>query len=143
MDLERHLARYGRLGALMADLLAQHTDYSLYDTLRRLDAVHPVANPSFGQVLIDNASCYYCRSHQYELARHWYLPVMLDRVQAMCKRIEAGDRTPFSYGSAFADELHAKLLKTPLDSMRPTMPRTAETLRKTLRALAETAGNGR
>lgn len=42
-----------------------------------------------------------------------------------------------------ADELHAKLLKTPLDSMRPTMPRTAETLRKTLRALAETAGNGR
>ena len=68
---------------------------------------------------------------------------MLDRVQAMRKRLAAGDRTPFSYGSAFADELHAKLLKTPLDSMRPTMPRTAETLRKTLRALAETAGNGR
>ena len=142
-DLERHIARYERLGALMADLLAQHTDYSLYDTFRRLDAVHPIANPSFGQVLIDNASCYYCRSHQYELARHWYLPVMLDRVQAMRKRLAAGDRTPFSYGSAFADELHAKLLKTPLDSMRPTMPRTAETLRKTLRALAETAGNGR
>lgn len=41
---------------------------------------------------------------------------------------------------AFAD---GRKLKGPLDSMRPTMPRTAETLRKTLRALAETAGNGR
>jgi hypothetical protein len=143
MDLERHIARYERLGALMADLLAQHTDYSLYDTLRRLDAVHPVANPSFGQVLIDNASCYYCRSHQYELAQHWYLPVMLDRTKAMRARLSADDRTPFSYGSEFSDALHAKLLKTPLDSMRPTMPRTAETLRKTLRALAETADNGR
>jgi hypothetical protein len=143
MDLERHLARYGRLGALMADLLAQHTDYSLYDTFRRLDAVHPVLNPEFGQVLIDNASCYYCRSHQYELAQHWYLPVMLDRTRAMRARLAADDRTPFTYGSEFSDELHAKLLKTPLDSMRPTMPRTAETLRKTLRALAETAGNGR
>ena len=141
MDLERHLARYGRLGALMADLLAQHTDYSLYDTFRRLDAVHPVLNPEFGQVLIDNASCYYCRSHQYELARHWYLPVMLDRTRAMRARLAADDRTPFTYGSEFSDALHAKLLKTPLDSMRPTAQRTSEMLRKTLRALADVVGD--
>ena len=142
-NLKQHLARYERLGALMADLLAQHTDYSLYESFRRMDAVFPVINPSFGQVLIDNASCYYCRSHQYELARHWYLPVMLDRAKAMRSRLAAADRTPLSYNSAFADALHAKLLKTPLASMRPTAQRTADMLRKTLCALAETVGNER
>ena len=66
---------------------------------------------------------------------------MLDRTRAMRARLAADDRTPFTYGSEFSDALHAKLLKTPLDSMRPTAQRTSGILRKTLRALADAVGD--
>ena len=130
--------RYAALGAAMADLLEQHTDFSIYDSFRRLDAVEKIRNPDFDKVLFDNASCGYCRSHQAELARHWYLPVMRLLADTLTAKVEANDRTDYS-APALRTQVEAllrTLQKRSLVELRPTAPRTEAKLRAALTALA-------
>ena len=119
----------------MADLLALHTDYSLWETYQRIDAIEKIRNPEFSKTLFENASCPYCRSHQYELARHWYTPHVRKMTERLAKVVAAGDRmAAFSEG---AEKERLALKAKPLESLRPTLPRTAENFRKTLRAVGE------
>ena len=48
---------YLELGRAFCDLLALHTDNSLWESYLRLDAIEKIVNPEFEHVLIDNASC--------------------------------------------------------------------------------------
>ena len=120
---------------LMADLLALHTDYSLWESYQRLDAVEKIQNPNFSKTLFENASCPYCRSHQYELARHWYAPHARKMADRLAKAVASGDRAAKLSEGAEAERLALKA--KPLESLRPTLPRTAENFRKTLRAVGE------
>ena len=120
---------------LMADVLALHTDYSLWESYLRLDAVEKVQNPEFTKTLFDNASCSYCRSHQYELARHWYAARMRQAADRLEKAVAANDRTAALFDRS-EDERQA-LMARPLESLRPTLPRTEAQYRATMRALAE------
>ena len=124
-----------RLCDLMADLLALHTDYSLWESYQRLDAVEKIQNPNFSKTLFENASCPYCRSHQYELARHWYAPHARKMADRLAKAVASGDRAAKLSEGAEAERLALKA--KPLESLRPTLPRTAENFRKTLRAVGE------
>jgi hypothetical protein len=114
----------------LADLLALHTDYSLWESYLRLDAVEKIKNPDFTKTLMENASCNYCRSHQYELVRHWYAP----RVKAMAARlkdaVERGDRKAVIRTDA--NEERRAVRERPLESLRPTLPRTEENFRKVM-----------
>ena len=127
---------------LMADTLALHTDYSLWESCLRLDAVEKVQNPDFTKTLFDNASCGYCRSHQYELARHWYAARMRKEADRLEKAVAANDRK-----AALFDEPEAErqaLMERPLESLRPVLPRTASQYRATMLAIAAALeGNGR
>ncbi len=115
----------------MADLLALHTDYSLWETYQRIDAIEKIRNPEFSKTLFENASCPYCRSHQYELARHWYTPHVRKMTERLAKAVAAGDRmAAFSEG---AEKERLALKAKPLESLKPTLPRTAENFRKVLR----------
>ena len=100
---------------LMARLLAQHTDYSLNDSLRRLNAVERVRNPEFGQVLLENAVNDYSASHHYEAAAHLYPKIIAVLAQAVRVKISAADRTPLE------DDVRRSILedflKTPLSEM--------------------------
>ena len=136
-DVRAEARRYVRLGELMADVLALHADYSLAETLRRTDAIERIRYPKFGEVLLDNASCYYCRSHQYELARHWYLPVMRRWAGSVEGRLASDDRSDLPRPADHSESVHARLLKTPLPSLAPSLPRTAEQYRRTMSALAD------
>ena len=120
---------------LMADLLALHTDYSLWESYQRLDAVEKIQNPDFSKTLFENASCGYCRSHQYELARHWYAPRAKAVAEGVAKAIAAGDRKMVLEGDAEAERLALKA--KPLESLKPTLPRTQENFRKVMREIAE------
>ena len=128
------VARAEKIAALcdkMADLLALHTDYSIWESYQRLDAVEKIQNPEFSKTLFENASCPYCRSHQYELARHWYTPHVRKMAERLAKAVAAGDRkAAFSDG---AEEERLALKAKPLESLKPTLPRTAENFRKVLR----------
>ena len=117
---------YVRLVSAMTRLLALHTDYSLAESYDRLAAAHPVENPDFGHVLVDNAVNGYCRSHQYEAAAFLYEPFAKDCAAAVTAKLDAGDRTAVD-GKALKAKSEAyreAMLKRPLAEMRPTAPRT-------------------
>ena len=66
-------------------------------------------NPDFGQVLLENCANGYCRSHQAEVVRHWYLPFAREVAAASGKG--ALDETMLT---AKCEEMRQKLLTTPL-----------------------------
>jgi hypothetical protein len=123
------------LNEKMADLLALHTDYSIWESYQRLNAVEKIQNPAFEKTLFENASCDYCRSHQYELARHWYTPHVRKMADRLAKAVATNDRTAkFSKGS---ENERRALKKKPLESLKPVLPRTEENFRKVLHELLE------
>ena len=120
----------------IAATLALHTDYSLWESYLRLDKVEKVRNPNFPQVLLENASCGYCKGYQYECAAHWYVPVMRDMEHAIKAKVASGKR-----GGTLAaprTDYHGTLLATPLKKLAPASPRTPEAYRKTMLRFAET-----
>ena len=132
------VARAKNVAALcdkMADLLALHTDYSLWESYQRLDAVENIQNPGFSKTLFENASCPYCRSHQYELARHWYAPHAHAAAALLAKAVASGKRNADMKLDAEKERLALKA--RPLESLKPTLPRTEENFRKVLREVQE------
>ena len=127
--------RIARLADRMADLLALHTDYSLWESYQRLDAIEKIQNPDFSKTLFENASCPYCRSHQYELARHWYAPRVKVMTERLGKAVAAGDRKAKFAEGAEAERLALKA--KPLESLKPTLPRTEANFRRVLREIAD------
>ncbi|MBP5509717.1 MAG: hypothetical protein J6Z49_02235 [Kiritimatiellae bacterium] len=121
-----------------ADLLALHADYSIWESYRRLDAIEKIQNPDFEKTLFDNASCSYCRSHQYELARHWYAPHMRAVAARLAKVVADGDRK--ASVKIDANKERAALMARPLESLKPTLPRTEENFRNVLREVVRTLG---
>jgi len=125
-------------GELMADVLALHTDYSIAESYDRLDAVEKITNPNFRKVLLENAICSYCFSHQYEAAEHWYRPCINEFADEFVRHAERGDRSriPLVDMEKYRD---AHMYVKTLDEMRPTLPRTQEIYRRTMLALAAAA----
>ena len=136
-DVKNAADAYVALGRAFADLLALHTDYSLYESYLRLDAVEKIRNPDFEHVLYDNASCGYCRSHQYEVARWWAVPAMTDLANILAERATAGDKSPIP--PLNQDRYRERSLHRPLAEMRPMLPRTPENWRRVMGELARCA----
>ena len=133
-SLSERAANLAALCDRMADLLELHTDYSLWESFLRLDAVEKVRNPDFPKTLFDNASCKYCRSHQYELARHWYAPRMKKMASRLADAVASGDRKAVLFDDP-ETERHA-LMECPPESLRPVRSRTWERYREVLYAIA-------
>ena len=132
------VARAEKIAALcdkMADLLALHTDYSIWESYQRLDAVEKIQNPDFSKTLFENASCPYCRSHQYELARHWYAARARKMAERLATAVAAGGRKAKFSDNAEQERLALKA--KPLESLKPTLPRTEVNFRKVLREVQE------
>ena len=122
--------RFVRLWELFAELLDRHEDYSLNDSYERLRGIAPVANPDFPQVLLENCANHYCRSHQAEVVRHWFLPFA--REVAATSGKGALDETMLT---AKCEEMRQKLLTTPLAELGCRSVRSPEALRKVLEEL--------
>ena len=134
------VARAENVAALcdkMADLLALHTDYSLWESHQRLDAIEKIKNPDFSKTLFENASCNYCRSHQYEFARYWYAPHAKAVSERIAKAVAANDRKADIKVDAEKERLALKA--RPLESLKPTLPRTEENFRNVLREIERLA----
>ena len=136
-ELKRRAAIYLKMGHAFADLLALHSDFSLSESLERMDAVEKIANPEFEKVFFQNTGgSWYCRSHQYEFASHPYLVQMEQLVRLLVDRAEAGDFSPLPRKigadpfAKMAEEAH------PITSRRPTRARTAANWRTTCEELS-------
>ena len=121
----------------MADLLALHTDYSLAESLDRLNAVEKVRNPNFARVLVDNATCRYCASHQYESAEYWYKPAICAFADDFVRRVQANDRTKLGPYKSFDELRQEYIFARTLEAMRPALPRTQENYVRTLKRMME------
>ena len=132
-DLASRARNIAVLCDLLADLLALHTDYSLRESYLRLDAVEKIRNPAFEKTLFENAANYYCLSHQYELVRHWVAPCARALAKRVADAVAAGDRSAKT--SVGAESLRLAAKKRPLESLRPTLPRTQNEFRRVIRDL--------
>jgi hypothetical protein len=83
--------RYVRRVRLMADILSLHEDFSIAQTLDAVNAVEKVRNPRGEHLLFENSACDYCRGHQAEYARGWYVPLAEEVVSLLVARAEKGD----------------------------------------------------
>lgn len=126
------------LSEALADTLALHEDYSLNESLDRLDRIEKIRNPDFEHVLFDNAADYYSRSHHAELARHWYVPETDETCAILQERARKGDWSPLPEGVTRRFE-ELRLLAHPIRSLAVAVPRTAENYRKTMEAFAGAA----
>ena len=119
----------------LADVLELHTDYSLWESYQRLDAIEKIRNPDFTKTLFENAVNQYCLSHQYEAIRHVVALAMAELAERIAKAVAAGDRKAvFSVHPRFAAIRKAAKAK-PLESLKPTIPRTNENFIKVLREI--------
>jgi len=134
-DLPGRATRIAALAEKMADILELHTDYSLWESFLRLDAIEKVRNPDFPRTLFDNASNGYCRSHQYELARYWYLPRAQAMAKLVAKAVAEGDRKA-TLSIAPAEPERQALMARPLESLRPVKPRTEANFHAVMRAVS-------
>ena len=134
------VARARELAALfdrLADVLELHTDYSLWESYQRLDAIEKIQNPDFTKTLFENAVNQYCLSHQYEAIRHIVAPAMAELAERIAKAVKSGDRKAgFSVHPRFGAIRKAAKAK-PLESLKPTLPRTKENFHKVLRDLLQ------
>ena len=125
------------LGAAMAGTLALHTDYSLWESFLRMDRVEKIRNPNFEKVLVDNATCHYCRGYQYECAEHWYRPELRGLADAVRSKVASGDRE----GSLVVKEgnFRERMLVLPLSELAPRTPRTPGNYRRAMLDFAAAA----
>ena len=135
----RKARAFAEMGALMADILALHTDYSLAESFDRLNAIEPVRNPNFPKVLVENATCGYCASHQYEAAEYWYKPAIREFADMIAGKVRSGDLSPVSIKGGYDEYRDARMYAKPLSEMRPTLPRTQESFSRVLTAFAAAA----
>lgn len=130
------------LAEKMADILELHTDYSLWESFERLNRIEKVVNPNFPQILLENATCGYCRSHQYEAARYLYLPrarAFARAVRDMVAHVKGGGIIPDerkTLGLDGSSDLINLLYAMPLEHYRPKRPRTSERFQALMRELA-------
>ncbi len=121
----------------MTRMLALHTDYSLWESYERLDAVEKIVNSEFDHVLVDNAVNSYCRSHQYEAAANWYEPLAKLIAHDICQKVATGEKNELDqegYKKA-SMRMHDAMLTKPLYEMRPKVKRDIHAFRKILEGI--------
>jgi len=126
----------------LADLLAAHEDYSLYDSLKRLESIETV-NPNFEHTLKGNAETWYCRSFICELIKGCCVPELKAIEKSLTEKIDADDRS-FSgkpeYLNGERKKIQDAYYDTPLAELAPNHAEARLHLNDTLRKMADIAG---
>ena len=138
-DVRRYAGAFTALNDAIVDVFALHTDYSLAESYDRLDAIEKIRNPNFAKVLVENATCAYCASHQYEAAEYWYKPAAHDFADDIVRRVTADDRSRLGPYERFETYRDKRLYAKPLSEMRPSLARTQENYVRVMNALADAA----
>lgn len=141
-DSEKLLALIHANGDLMralADLLASHEDYSLFDSLKRLERCQPT-NPNFEHTLKGNAETWYCRSFIYELFKASYIPEYEALEAQIAGDVQRGDHSYPEQPQSLKDQLEKirdTYYDTPLKDLAPDHAAAKKALPQTLIRLAE------
>ena len=121
----------------LADVLELHTDYSLWESYQRLDAIEKIQNPDFTKTLFENAVNQYCLSHQYEAIRYVVAPAMAELAERIAKAVASGDRKAVFPARPGFERIRNDAKSKPLESLKPTRPRTKANFVKVLREVGD------
>lgn len=116
-EFKRTARRFEELVRAMADLLAIHSDFSIAETLDAVNAVEKMRNPRGEHLLFENSSCDYCRGHQAEYAKGWYVPLASEIVALLIERVERKDFSPLPEPTDYHEKLRA--LDHPIRAFAP------------------------
>ncbi len=134
----------GKMLDLFTELLAAHPDYSLYQSLLRLQK-HPECNPNFEKTLKGNAENGYCRAYIYELFREVYRPEYALAADIIRQRLAQKNHAQLLIPEeAIKDKLRKiteQFYEKPLCQMAPDMKKSLPKLPEILRQLAELSKN--
>ncbi len=134
-EVKARAKRCVALVRIFADVLAMHTDFSLAESLDRLEDVERIRNPDFEHVLFENSACGYCLSHQAEYARGWYVPATEWLADMLTARAAAGDFSPLPAPLYYRDELRKRT--HPIRDFAPDPKRrTPDEFRRLMQAAA-------
>ena len=134
-EVKKKAKRCTALVRTFADVLTLHPDFSLTETMDRVNEEERVRNPRFEHVLFENSACRYCLSHQAEYAKGWYVPATEELAALLVSRVEAKDFSPLPAPTDFRAKLRA--LAHPIRSFAPgTAQRTPENFRRLMRKAA-------
>ena len=140
-EMKRTIRSFKKLVKVATEVLALHPDYSLDESLDKLYQSGNVLAPDFGKVLLDNAINGYCRSHQYEIAAGWYLPMAEKVCDKMMEQVESSTVQPSTSNLQpqlkdsivkVRGEIYDKFVKEGIGPYRPTLPRILQEYRRVL-----------
>lgn len=106
----------------LRDLLATHNDFSLYESLRLLQA-ETDTNPNFERTLKNNAECEYCRSYVYENAEYLYLPELDIIIGELSGAYSEGREINSKAILSHIEENKRRYFETPLAKMDDEKPK--------------------
>ena len=92
--LKMHAERYVETIRCLADVLAQHGDFSVSETWDAINAVEKVRNPRGEHLLFENSACSYCRGFQVEYVRAMFVPLAEETMALLVSRAGKGDFSP-------------------------------------------------
>jgi hypothetical protein len=101
----------------LAELLGSHEDYSLLDTLERMQKVEAV-NPNFEMTLKNNAESVYCRAYIYENAEYLYLPEMKLVFDEIKRAVSENAEIDADAVTAGAKKIRERYFGIPLSDMK-------------------------
>ena len=118
------------LMGLLRDLLASHKDFSLLESLLRLQRTAPT-NPNFERTLKNNAENGYCRSYIYENAAFLDVPEMEILFSEVRKAFENGTDIDRESVNSRMSKNRDRYFETPLSDMKPChLPPLSDILNK-------------
>ena len=138
--IRQRLARFREYQIALADVLETMPEFSLYDSLSRIQAVKPF-NPNFERTLKENSSIWYCRSQIYEQVRYLgeldydVLKEFLERVMAKSDGF-VGWRAKENDLNLQFDDVRSHFFGRPLSEMKPQCEAALVRLSKTLEKVA-------
>ena len=103
-----------------AQILASHSDYSMYETLQS-QGVSRKVNPYFEDALKDNILNNYCRTAAYELVQFVYTKEA-DVLAAWAEESQKGDAVPKEMFEAEIAKIFDAFKAMPLQDMHPAQP---------------------
>lgn len=134
------MRRFREYQIALADILETLPEFSLYDSLLRIQAVKPF-NPNFERTLKENSSVWYCRSQIYEQIRHLgtldyaVLEKFLECAMADSKGFADLDQKEKCLNDQF-DDARSRFFDIPLSEMKPRDEDTRESFSETLKKVA-------
>ena len=122
-------------------VISAHTDFSMYESLKQLQAKHET-NPDFEKTLKGNGENAYCRGWITEFYPSIYLPQLEFYAGWVTDKIDSDDRTPWERPECFDDalkEFQEYFYCEDLEYFAPDCAKAKKSLKKNLERLAESA----